>query len=81
MGDDHANGVHMGREEQLLALALLVGDQVAHGISTHLIHIGRDQIGDHAAHAVFTAGRAKGGSQFFQQFDQFHINTPLPPPQ
>ena len=61
VGDDAADGIHMGGKHHPGAAPLLVGDEVAHGVPAAFIHEGHGQLFQHVGHLGLVAGGAVTG--------------------
>ena len=61
VGDDEADGVHVGGKHHPGAGALLVANQVAQSVSGDLVHIGGGQGPDGGSHLALVAGGAVAG--------------------
>ena len=61
MGNDKADGIHVGGKHDLLAAPLLMADQVSKGICGNLIYKGGRQLFDGLGHlALVTRGPVTG---------------------
>ena len=75
VGDDKADGVHVGAQHHSGAGALLVDDEVAQGVGSHLVGVRGGQTGDSLPHLPLVPGWAVGGVEGFDPFKQFHGKT------
>ena len=75
VGDNEANGVHVGAQHHPGAGALLVDDEVAQGVGGHLVGVRGSQAGDGLPHVSLVPGGAVSGVEGFDPFKQFHGKT------
>ena len=75
VGDNEADGVHVGAQHHPGPLPLFVDDEVAQGIGSHLVGVRGSQTGVGLPYLPLVPGWAVGGIEGFDPFKQFHGKT------
>ena len=72
VGDDQADGIHVGGEEHLGARSLFVDDEIAQGINPAVVRIGFSQTLDGGGNLPLISGRAVAGVEHLNDRQIIH---------